>query len=143
MVSSQSPPALCTWLNERVPAVNTSTRTTYASAFYDHNAATIERVAKKNKEWLVSTSGVDEEDADDILAALASKSSSSGIGDGDATAAAAAAAAADAPPPPPQVNAATVAAASRPQLVLFATPNKDVPVGSSVSPFRNQSTAAQ
>jgi len=39
-------------------------------------------VAKKNKEWLVNTCGVDEEDADDILEALAAKNSSSGGGGG-------------------------------------------------------------
>jgi len=69
--------AMCSWIGQNVPGINAATRMTYASSFYDHNAAIVERVAKKNKEWFVNTCGVDEEDAGDILRALASLASQS------------------------------------------------------------------
>jgi len=62
--------ALCFWLHEQVPDFNASATKSYATAFYNNNATTVERLAKKNKEWFVERCGVDADDASDILEAL-------------------------------------------------------------------------
>ena len=66
--------ALQSWLSEHTPDIRRDRAALYAKTFYDNNASTIVRVGKmvtRDAKWLIQLQ-VDEDDADDIVAALRS-----------------------------------------------------------------------